>query len=53
MSFAAQAAGTATRFIATAAHRKLKPGTHTLNITATDSTGKSKTRTIKITILKG
>ncbi len=34
-------------------HTKLKPGTYTLNITATNSSGKSKTRTIKITILKG
>ncbi len=34
-------------------HTKLKPGTYTLSITASNATGKSKTRTIKFTILKG
>jgi hypothetical protein len=34
-------------------HHKLKPGTYTITITANNSTGKSKTRTIKFTILKG
>jgi hypothetical protein len=34
-------------------HKKLKPGTYTLTITATNSSGKSRSHTAKFTITRG